>query len=306
VSDLVRRDGRPPVPRVATSLAEAGPREVLHVDRRGQVRSPLRYRLRIAASFGALGSMAIGSAWLYYALIGPPGLLVGAGVAALASWLLSRWFRMRAGQRLFLAERFEEAEEQFSRVARARLVPRAVRAQAVHNIGSCRFLAGDFAAALDHYDRAIALYRKARARGLFPQMTRYARVLALTELDRLDEAEAELAAIGPVPEGDFLRARHYTSALYLALARGEHALGEEELYERARFALPVTGAAGLLGLLAWAYRAAGDEDMAWHLLREALDRYDSIIGRSMPRLKRWMDEHADTARNAADPEAPMF
>jgi hypothetical protein len=27
-------------------------------------------------------------------------------------------------------------------------------------------------------------------------------------------------------------------------------------------------------------------------------------GRSMPRLQRWMDEHADTARNAAEPEGP--
>jgi hypothetical protein len=84
--------------------------------------------------------------------------------------------------------------------------------------------------------------------------------------------------------------------LYICLAEGSHRFDGDELHTRARVGLQVSGAAALLGLLAWAELEAGDRDFAWHLLRESFDRRRQLhLKEGMPLLHAWMEANAEAA-----------
>jgi hypothetical protein len=115
----------------------------------------------------------------------------------------------------------------------------------------------------------------------------------LVNLGRAGEARQRFEQKhGKVPEGDYLRVQHWAAELYICLAEGEHRLSSDELHERSHAALGITGAAGLLGLCAWAQHHKGDTDQAWHLLHEAYDRKSGTgLERGLPRLWEWMEKH---------------
>ena len=75
---------------LARNLEEAAPRTFVHIDARGQVRSPARYRAIEAASYGALGGITLGVTIVYGAMLGFPGVALGAGVGVWFAWLLRR------------------------------------------------------------------------------------------------------------------------------------------------------------------------------------------------------------------------
>jgi hypothetical protein len=90
--------------------------------------------------------------------------------------------------------------------------------------------------------------------------------------------------------------QHWVAELYITLAEGSHRFDGDELHTRSRVALAVSGAAALLGLLAWAEHEAGDADFAWHLLREAFDRRRQLhIKEGLPLLHAWMEANAEAA-----------
>jgi hypothetical protein len=285
---------RLPPAKVARNLQVASARELVYVDRNGRVRSPARLRAMQAASYGVMAGLLGGATAFYYATIGPAGIVVGGALALWFARVVGTGFSLRDGLRLMVADRFEEAAVVFTRIARGRLVPRRLRAHAEHNLGHCRAIAGQ-------HDEALALYRSAVARwgsgrGLRASLARRSEVFALINLGRLTEARARLAALGPVPSGEYLRIQHWTLELYLALAEGEHTFSEDELYRRSRAALEITTAAALLGLLAWAYDRKGDEEMSRHLLDECLDRhFGPRISGSLPLLQRWLDQRSRSA-----------
>lgn len=283
----------PPM-KVASSLQVAKGQEFVHVDRKGRVRSPARLRALLVAYYtGTIGLVGAGIA-VYYAALGPAGLVVGVGLGAWVARALGGTFTLRLGQRLLMADRFDEAAAVFERLARARLVPRKLRALAEQNLAACRTIAG-------RHDEALALYRSSLkrwggSRALMPLLARGGEVLVLVNLGRLPEARAAFAALGPAPEGEYLLLQHWTMELYLALAEGGHALPEDELYRRARVALGITSAAGLLGLLAWAYQRLGDEEMSRHLLQECVDRHlGPRLSGTLPLLQRWLNAQAASA-----------
>ena len=54
-------------------------------------------------------------------------------------------------------------------------------------------------------------------------------------------------------------------------------------------------------MLAWAQHRLGDDDQAWHLLREAYDRERTVgLTQGMPRLWAWMEAHKDAAMAGVD------
>ena len=110
----------------------------------------------------------------------------------------------------------------------------------------------------------------------------------LIELDRVRDARQKLDALGDAPSSDYARLRHWTSELYVAFAEGRHHLDEDALHERARVGLSATPAVPLLALCGWAFSRLGDEDFAEHLLRTALERWESPVRNKFPRLDRWV------------------
>ena len=296
---LVKRAESTPAPpmEMARSLAEARPKAFVHVDAHGNVRSPSRYRAIQAASYGAAGAIVAGVTVVYGALLGVPGVAIGVGLGAYVGWHVRRGLKLQRATRLLVHDRLDEAEALLKDVLAGWRVPRAVRALAEQNLGSVAVRRGDFEEALKHERAAMTLYARRRKRSLFSHTVDYAEITTLVNLGRVGEARQRLEQKhGVVPTGDYLRLQHWTSELYLCLAEGEHRLPADELHERAKTALGITGAAALLGLTAWAHAQLGDTDQAWHLLREAYDRKSGIgLERALPRLWEWMEAHKTEA-----------
>ena len=294
--------GRGPKVVLARSLDEASSGALVYVDRQGHVRSPTRYRVFQGMSYVGLG--AIAALPVFYGLLfGPVGAVAGLGFVAFSALRIRPSLAVQRAVRLSAHGMYEEAEALLERVITSRLAPQATRAAAYQGLAVCRGMRGD-------YDSALRYVRYARER--FPavqssvrfRMGSYLEVHLLVNLGRADEARQRLQAVGPVPEGEYLRVAHWTAEMYVWLGGDEGAralagdarpalsLSDDEVHERARKALSMTAGSALLGLCAWVHTQRGDDDQAEHLLREAFDRMvDERIERMMPRLHAWMVAH---------------
>ncbi len=282
-------------PRVADTLAEAGPRDLVHVDRKGRVRSRARTRAISVAYWGLLATLVGIEGWLGYQLLGVPGLSIAAVLGGYVGWIFTRVGHLRGGIRAMVRPDLDAAEARFERVAKARLTPRHLRARAWAGLASVSRLRGDDESALARIRESLSLHR--RSKRAMALTARHMEAQLLARLDRLPEARAVLAELGDaVPEGEYTRLSHYTTELYVAFREGRHGLSDDELHERATFALPITAAAPLLALLGWAFRENGDEEMAELVLDEARDRHPGELMRvPMPELSRWLDESSTTS-----------
>jgi len=281
---------------LARSLEEAPPRAFVHVDNQGRVRSPARYRALQAISYGAAGTLVVGVTAFYGALLGIPGVAIGVGLSAYLAWHIRRGRRLEEATRLIVHDRLDEAEQLLVGILRSWRCPRPVKALAEQNLAMVFIRRGDFEKALEHQRAAMILYAKLRSKSVFARTVEYGEVVTLVNLGRTGEARQRLEQRGAVPAGDYLRLQHWVAELYVCLAEGEHRLSPDELHERARVALSITGAGALLGLAAWAHAYKNDLDQAWHLLREAFDRREGFpIDRGLPKLHAWMESHAAEA-----------
>lgn len=291
-------------PRVADTLAEAGPRDLVHVDRKGRVRSRAATRA-IAIGYWGLLSVLVGiEGYLGYQLLGWPGLSIAVVLGGYVGWIFTRVTHLRDGVRAMVAGDLDGAEARLSRVATARLTPRHIRARAWAALASVARLRGDDELALTRIREAIGRAKKP-PRGL-ALTARHLEAQLLARLGRLDEARAVLAELEGVPlEGEYTLLSHYTTELYVAFCSGGHTLTDEALHERAGFALPITAAAPLLALIGWAFRQNGDEEMAALVLDEARDRHPGeLLSVPMPDLDRWLRQSERTGvRVEADEEA---
>lgn len=281
-------------PKLASNLQVASSRDLVYVDRAGHVRSPLRYRVLQGAYYGGLGVLLLIELALVYTFLWDDGVLAvtAAMVVALvfswAGWAISRQLALSRAQRAQLAGRLDEAEGIYRSVLRAPLLPPKYRTAAEQGIAGCRMIAGRHEEGLVHLQSALR--RHGHARNPRAQLARYAEIYALVNVGRLDEARARLAALGPVPEGEYFRINHWSAELYLALREGTHAIEDDELHRRASAALAITSAAPLLGLLAWAFDQRGDDEMVALLLAEARDRHPGqLLSGPLPLLDAWME-----------------
>jgi tetratricopeptide (TPR) repeat protein len=277
---------------LAESLETAPPRAFVHVDQKGQVRSPTRYKVLQALSYGSAAAIVGGVTVVYGALLGLPGLAIGAGLAAWVGMHVRRGLQLQEASRLLVHDRLDEAEALLRQVLAGFRVPRQVRALAEQNLGALYVRRGQFEEALTHQRAAMTIYAHNRRKSLFARTVEYAEVTTLVNLGRVGEARQRFEARRPIPEGDYLRLQHWVAELYVCLAEGEHRISADDLHERAQAALRITGAAALLGLTAWAHQQKGDTDQAWHLLREAYDRRSGTgLEHALPRLVTWMEQH---------------
>src|SRR5262245_60670357 len=113
---------------LADSLASAPPRAFVHVDQNGQVRSPDRYRMLQAMSYGSAAAIVSGVTLVYGALLGVPGVAIGFGLAAWVGWHVRRGLKLQEATRLLVHDRLEEAEALLRQVLAGWRVPRQVRA----------------------------------------------------------------------------------------------------------------------------------------------------------------------------------
>jgi tetratricopeptide (TPR) repeat protein len=278
---------------LAPSLEAAKPRSFVHIDGRGQVRSPARYRALQAISYGAAAAIVGGVTVVYGAIFGPAGVLVGAGLGAWISWHVFRRRKLQKAARFVVNGQLEEAEKLLLDIGRSFRLPRLERALVEQQLGAIAVRRGDYEEALRRQRNAMQIYARSHRLGRrspFARTVEYAEIVTLVNLGRVGEARQRFEQRREVPEGDYLRVQHWAAELYVLFAEGEHRLSADDLHERSRAALAITSAAALLGLCAWAQLVAGEEDYAWLLLREAYDRVEgTAIDKAMPRLWAWME-----------------
>jgi tetratricopeptide (TPR) repeat protein len=276
----------------------------VHIDGRGQVRSLACYRAIEAVIWGAVGGVTLAVTVVYGALFGLSGVLVGAGLAGFLGLSFRRGRMLQRATVLLAHDRLDEAEALLRKLVDGWPRNRVLRALAEQNLGAVAARRGDFEGALAHQRAALLIYSGSRRRQRSPmaRLCQYAEVITLVNLGRVGEARHRLdEREKEVPRGDYLRLQFWVAELYVCLGEDAHRLDGDALHERARTGLAITGAAALLGLCAWAQWKSGDSDLAWHLLREALDRREEQnIERLLPRLHEWMEAHAAEARSAAD------
>ena len=290
-------DPAPPAPqRLAASLDEADHRSLIHLDDRGQVRSPTRYRVMNALGI-AYGGLIAGAGSLFYAgLFGPVwGLAAGVVFGCALAVGIERRRRMRRVAELIADGRLAEAEQHCQRVIARRFVPRALKAAAHHNLAIIASRRGNFMLALEQV-RASAKLRQSGLRlsrkSLYVDLLAYAEIGLLVNLGRTGEARARLEARGPAPQGDFLRLLHTGAELSVQFAENRLTLDDDDLWDRSRRALRLHSAPHLLALCAWAHATRQNEaslEMSDHLLGEAIERATPESPITFPTLWAWVE-----------------
>lgn len=290
------------VPRMqlARSLEEAGPRTFVYIDNQGRVRSPVQYRAMQVMSYSLLVGILLGGSALYSYLLGPQGLIFGLvfGLAIGRNLLYTRQINRAA--LLSSHDRLDESELILRRLLKRRFVGRRLKALCYHNLGAVATRRGDHEQALLHLRHAISLYQAAWPKSPHLRSCQYGEIIALCNLARASEAQKRWQTLPRQTEGDYLLVKSWTTELYVAFSADEPPPADGELWERARRALRITSSSALLGLCSWAFLRAKDQDIAWHLLREAYDRLDGEpLFLIMPPLWRWMEQSRPLAGAAA-------
>src|SRR5262249_20296892 len=102
---LVKRDsGPPPEMRLARSLEEAGRGTFVHIDGKGEVRSPARYKALTATAYGLSGAAVIAATAFYVGVFGPLGATVGLLFGG------AFWFGLQRGRRMTKAAALIQAD----------------------------------------------------------------------------------------------------------------------------------------------------------------------------------------------------
>src|SRR5688572_11644909 len=100
----------PPKLALARTLESAGPNQLVHIDRKGQVRSPVRFRALQAAVLGLSAAVLGVAGVLYYSLLGGAGIGLIVAIALFAGVMpFLGALGARKGLRLLLDKRFDEA-----------------------------------------------------------------------------------------------------------------------------------------------------------------------------------------------------
>lgn len=282
---------------LADDLESARPRQLVYVNRRGEVQSSRRYRNMNRAGIAVIVALG-GSATVAYGLmLGAGGVAMALGAVVIGTLPWWQYRRLSRGLRHLVRDELDAAESSFKAVASARFVPRQMRALAWQNLGAVCARRGDFEGALQRQRKSRAIFERVWRKPVFSHLVDLAMVHSLVELDRLGEAQALIEECRErLPSGRYLQVQLWSAELYVAFAEGEHRFSDEELFQRARTGLEISSAVGLLVLVAWAYLHSEDNDQAGHLLGQGLDREGiALVQSTMPRLWTWVESHRDLA-----------
>lgn len=295
-------------PRVADTLAEAGPRDLVNLDRKGRVRTRAQTWALVGGYWGILGSLVAVEGYLGYLLLGMPGLSIAAVLGGYVGWIFTRVTHLRRATRMLVTNQLEEAEAAYLRVAQSRFTPRHLKARAWGGLASAARLRGEDELALERVRKAIALQRRKRPLGL---TARHMEAAVLARLGRLQESRAVWRELPQdIPDGEYVKLSHHTTELYLAFCEGSHGFDDDALHERASFALEITAAAPLLALLGWAFEQNGDTEMATLLVDEARDRHPGeLMSVPMPEVSGWLEGYGRVRVDdsvAAEANRPAF
>lgn len=286
------------------------------LDPQGAVVSPLRRYAGRAAAYGALSILStIGLASL---AAGDP-LVLALSLVGTAAWghgiLVTRWLE----QASLLTQRgqLDAAEALLLRCLRPPWGSEGVRAHANLRLAGVLVRRGRYDDAATTAREAAALFQaEYPPQPQFVLLSRYQEIRALVSAGRQPDARVLFEELGEPPLGEYLRAQHYLTELYVALGDGRLPFLDGPLRERLRLAerpLSGTGAAGgeggqLVGLVllcGWGFFKLGELETARRLVLLAHEARGPLghapsagdapepIERTLPLLHRFLEAHPE-------------
>lgn len=277
-------------PAYAKDLRSARVDQLVALNHKGEVTTPARLQLQLlpvglVASLGA-AAVAAGLTVLSPVL----GLASIVGVTAAAMLYARGASATTRVARLVAAQRYEDAQALLARHESCFHAP-AMRAHMDYQRGAVAWRLGQLDRARLYTQRSVdALSRSAIGRKSPAYWLSLHNLAQLYAVDGdLDTARQLQARTKDAPDGDFLVMEAWFTQLCLAFHEGSAASLPDDIFEWVRDALASDLAGGHLVLLAWAYEARGDSDMADHLLESAQDRLEIwSLESSYPKLDAWL------------------
>ena len=290
--------------RLARSLKAASVGEVMALDERGDVVDPRRSRMHGARVW--LGAAMIGGAgWAGVVTLGGAAALGPVFFAAclgLMAWESRKLGDLKAAIALAAAGRRDEASAAFAELEKRRSSP-TMRATIDYWIGSLTWQRGDLPEAERRLDAALAGCHRSGRLDVLRWIVEFSRAQLASVRGELERAERIRGELERAPDGDYFRLARMLTDLSIAFHRGSADKLPEELHDWAREALEMNRFGHGLVLLAWAFAARGERDMAEHLLREAPDRLEaSFLAECDPVLHAWMEARRAEWNLDADPD----
>ncbi len=283
------------VVRFSNSLQSSNKGEVMLVDANGGVMTWWD-RTRLGIGQGAKMGVCVGlPLGVVCAVLPPASALVVAGTtyAAMLGFLL-RVRRLATGVlRPVQQGRPQDALREAQAALQQPLLLRGQRILFHSTAAASCFHLGLHAQALQHAEDGLRLTGTARRHGASRTLLQALRGRALVELGRLDEADTVLQTLRACPPGELFQLNLADLELRLAFERKSTDGVTGDLYDTARTVLGCNRFGTVAGLLAWAFHANGDKDMAHLMLEEAFKRLGvEHIAEGRPSLFQWMTEHA--------------
>jgi hypothetical protein len=282
-------------PRIARSLAEAQPTDVIWLDRDGNVR-PMsrlqRYRLVIAA--GALSVGMVAACALAFAAVGfrVVGILLGAlyllfGAAAYWGMVARRALRQlatghtvsadRAADRLLMHPIGAAGFQRLARLIKARVAQRAGRhTDAVEQYRAIRYAHSPQAR------RTVTLNR-------VTEIATYEEIIALCNAKRTDDAR-ELLSNAPKPTGDYLDLLYDTARLMVAFTADDPGVVPDKDVERMMRYDRLSGGWGVLALVGWHAHKRGNENRSRRAVDAELSKPRTELATRLPAVALWLDQ----------------
>ena len=284
---------------VADALAQtAGPaattqRALVAIDRDGFVIPPLRRYAGQAAAYSALG--LLGTIGFYTLAAGDP-LVMALSLVGTAAWghgiLVTHWLERASA--LMLRGDLDGAEALLRRCLRPPWGSEAVRAQAHLRLSNVHSRRGDHQHAHQSAEEAIRLFSaEYPPQPQFVQLSRYQEIRSLVNIGKQADARFQFDELTHVPIGDFLRAQHYLTELYIALVDDRLPMLDSALWERSELALRTPSAEPLIALCAWGFSQLGERSTSRDLLSLAQQRINEPVAQTLPFLHRWIESVRD-------------
>ncbi len=264
-------------------------RSLVAIDRDGNVIPALRRHVAQAAAYGALG--LLGTIGFYTLAAGDP-LVMALSLVGTAAWghgiLVTHWLERASA--LMLRGELDAAETLLRRCLRPPWGSEAVRAQAYLRLSALYSRRGEPRLAYETAELATRLFSaEYPPQPQFVQLSRYQEIRALVASGKQADARLRLSEIEALPLGDYLRAQHYLTELYVALVDNNLPILDSALWERCELALRTPSAEPLIALCAWGFFCLGEPATGRELLGTARSRISEPLEKTMPQLKRWMD-----------------
>ncbi len=279
--------------RVAPSLREARPNDLLWLDRDGNVRAMTwlqRVRFAVVLVVLPLGLLACVALAAFSESLRVFGIVMGLvylffGAAAYWSFVargaLERAARGQAREASAMADRIlahHVMAAGFQRVARL------IKARTAGKQGR-------WPEAIEQY-RAIRYTRAPRRSSVLNRLAEVAlfeEIVALCNADRRDDAK-ELLARAARPAGDFLTLLHDTARLAVAFTTDDPSVVPAEDVKKMIDYEHLAMGWGVLALVGWHARKTGDEALARRAVDAERGKPHGDFERRMPAVARWLDQ----------------